>query len=217
MNQRPADYDSIYRDTSDYFGAPSKLLTDHLGLIRPGGRVLDVGVGQGRNALAAARAGFEVVGLDPSVEAIEQTRCAAEAEGLSIELLNIDFMDFDTKRPFDAILVFGLVQLLSRARIASLFHRIYAWSTRDTVLMMRAWHVDDPLYDELSEMWEPAGLHSFRSADGAFRTFLPRGMLRDIFLQWRPHLFEEYLGPEHSHGGGPEHSHGNVDFVAVRK
>jgi SAM-dependent methyltransferase len=211
------DYDTSYSATMDYFGQASAILMDHMTEIKPGGRVLDVGVGQGRNALALARAGFRVTGLDTSPEAIKQTRKAAEAENLKIDLLNIDYRDFETDEKFDAILVFGLIQTLSRQQCASLFHRIYTWSTRGSMLMLTAWHVDDPLYQEISELWNKAGLHSFRSSSGEYRTFLPRGVLNDIFLQWKILLFKEYQGPMHKHGDGPEHCHGNIDYVARRK
>ena len=164
-----------------------------------------------------ARAGYHVIGVDTSQESIDQTRAAAEAEGLDMELHLLDFLDYETDKPLDAILVFGLVQTLTRAECASLFHRIYTWSTRETVLMLTAWHVDDPIYTELSETWEKAGLHSFRSASGDHRTFLPKGQIRDIFLQWRVLHYREYLGPIHGHGDNPEHQHGNVDFIACRK
>ena len=211
------DYDSVYGDTEDYFGSPNSLLLDHMEQIRPGGRVLDIGVGQGRNALSLARAGYRVVGIDTSAEAIAQTRAAARAENLEIELHQVSFMDYEPDGDLDAILVFGLIQTLSRAECASLYHRIYTWSKRDTVLMITAWHVDDPIYGDLSETWTEVGLHCFRCASGEYRTFLPKGQIRDIFLQWRVHHYREYLGPVHVHGDSPEHQHGDIEFIASRR
>lgn len=48
-------------------------------------RVLDVGTGIGRHALAFARAGFDVVAVDASETGLGQLRLAADAEGLPIE------------------------------------------------------------------------------------------------------------------------------------
>ena len=48
-------------------------------------RVLDVGTGIGRHALAFARAGFEVVAVDASETGLAQLRLAADAEGLAID------------------------------------------------------------------------------------------------------------------------------------
>lgn len=49
-------------------------------------RVLDLGCGTGHDALALARRGFEVEGVDYSQVAIDEARRLAEAEGLAIGL-----------------------------------------------------------------------------------------------------------------------------------
>ncbi|MDH5289027.1 MAG: class I SAM-dependent methyltransferase [Acidimicrobiia bacterium] len=51
--------------------------------VAPGNRVLDVGCGPGRHALALARLGFHVVGVDISATFVELAREAAEVEGLA--------------------------------------------------------------------------------------------------------------------------------------
>jgi len=48
-------------------------------------RVLDVGTGIGRHALAFARAGFEVVAIDASATGLAELRRAADAEGLRVD------------------------------------------------------------------------------------------------------------------------------------
>ena len=51
--------------------------------LRGGERVLDVGTGTGNAALAAARAGARVTGIDPAARLVEVARDRAQAEGLS--------------------------------------------------------------------------------------------------------------------------------------
>ncbi len=48
-------------------------------------RVVDVGTGIGRHALAFARAGFEVVAVDASATGLAELSRAADAEGLSVD------------------------------------------------------------------------------------------------------------------------------------
>jgi SAM-dependent methyltransferase len=54
--------------------------------LRPGHRVLDVCCGSGRHALALARRGCRVIGVDVSVEAIAHARRSAEDERLAVDL-----------------------------------------------------------------------------------------------------------------------------------
>ncbi|HXY17385.1 MAG TPA: class I SAM-dependent methyltransferase [Gaiellaceae bacterium] len=77
--------------------------------LQAGWRVLDVATGSGNAALAAARCGCDVVGIDYVPALLERGRWRAEAEGLAIELLEgdaeaIPFPDAS----FDAVLsVYG--------------------------------------------------------------------------------------------------------------
>ena len=72
-------------------------LVDVLGL-GPGSRVLDVGCGPGRHALALAARGIEVVGVDVSQRFVDLGAERSEALGLPAEFVRLDAR----KLPFDA-------------------------------------------------------------------------------------------------------------------
>ena len=78
-------------------------LVDALGL-EPGMRVLDVGCGPGRHALALARRAIEVTGVDLSPEFVELARAAATAEHLSpvFEVADVRSLSYDGD--FDAVI-----------------------------------------------------------------------------------------------------------------
>jgi ubiquinone/menaquinone biosynthesis C-methylase UbiE len=87
MGTTPLEY-APWRATT--LGAITERLerTVVLGLAGPleGRDVLDVGCGDGAYALAAARAGAHVTGLDRSAAPVGAARARAEAEGLAIDL-----------------------------------------------------------------------------------------------------------------------------------
>ncbi|HEY0639602.1 MAG TPA: methyltransferase domain-containing protein, partial [Pseudonocardiaceae bacterium] len=69
------DGTSYREDAAVYFDGPASWFPPDVpacGLAA--GRVLDIGCGAGRHALALAAAGYEVVGLEPSAEAVEVAR-----------------------------------------------------------------------------------------------------------------------------------------------
>jgi SAM-dependent methyltransferase len=70
--------------------------------LEPGRRVLDVGCGPGRHALALARRGVEVVGVDASEDFVGLARDAAAAEQIlaRFEVLDVRTLTFDGE--FDA-------------------------------------------------------------------------------------------------------------------
>jgi SAM-dependent methyltransferase len=62
------------------------------------GKALDIGTGQGRNALFLAAQGWEVTGFDISDAGVQQAREAAQKKGLKLELLIDDVDRFDYGR-----------------------------------------------------------------------------------------------------------------------
>jgi SAM-dependent methyltransferase len=68
----------------------------------PGSSLLDVGCGHGRIALPLARHGVEVTGIDTSPRSLARARASAEAEGLRLDLRELDMRALDYEGSFDA-------------------------------------------------------------------------------------------------------------------
>src|SRR4051794_22852726 len=71
--------------------------------LRAGDRVLDLGCGPGRHALALARRRIEVVGVDHSEEFVALAREAAHAEELNARFERADVRALDKHHEFDAV------------------------------------------------------------------------------------------------------------------
>ncbi len=87
-------------------------LIDALGIVA-GQRVLDIGCGPGRHALALARRGIEVVGVDRSEEFVRLAREAAAGLPATFEVLDVRDLGFEGE--FDAAIClcqggFGLLR-----------------------------------------------------------------------------------------------------------
>lgn len=109
--------------------------------LRAGSRVLDVATGSGNAAIAAARLGCEVVGVDYVPELLERARARTAAEGLDVELLEGDaealpFPDAS----FDAVTsVFGAMFAPDHRRTAGELLRVTAPSG---TIALAAWTPD---------------------------------------------------------------------------
>lgn len=85
--------------------AASPFVTDSLARIgAPRGIALDLAMGEGRHALAAARAGWRVLGLDISTTAAERVAAAARAQALPVTPVVADALTFPL-RPASLALV----------------------------------------------------------------------------------------------------------------
>ncbi|MBM1219328.1 methyltransferase domain-containing protein [Ponticoccus sp. SC2-23] len=109
------DYDRLYGETPDALGPPSREFVDFFGRYDlPGARILDLGCGQGRDALFLARAGHHVVGVDIAPNGIRDLLAVAAKEGLPIEGIVGDIVSFKPEGTFDVILIDRTLHMLDR-------------------------------------------------------------------------------------------------------
>ncbi len=91
-----SEYNSIYRgEAGEVFSRkPNAFLVEML-RGRKAGKALDVGMGEGRNSLFLAGAGWDVTGIEPADEGVKQAEAAAARRGVKIRALVTTFEDFD--------------------------------------------------------------------------------------------------------------------------
>ena len=78
------NYDKKYKETKEYFGKePAGILKEHYQKIDKSKPVLDIGAGQGRNALFFAKEGYEVDAIDESKVSIEIVSTLAKYSQIS--------------------------------------------------------------------------------------------------------------------------------------
>ena len=90
-------YDKTYAGVPEFRTEPNRLLVESVAQ-RPPGKALDVGMGQGRNALYLASQGWTVTGFDVSAVGLAQARAAAAARGLTIDAVHASDEEFDFGR-----------------------------------------------------------------------------------------------------------------------
>ena len=69
------------------------------------GKVLDLGCGQGRNAIVLARLGYSVTGIDNSLVGIDQMNEIGQKEKLNLDGQVGDIYAFDRFNEFDIVLL----------------------------------------------------------------------------------------------------------------
>jgi 2-polyprenyl-3-methyl-5-hydroxy-6-metoxy-1,4-benzoquinol methylase len=209
------DWDEAYGENAAFFGtALDRVLLDHEALLDATRPVLDIGAGQGRNALHLARQGFRVDAIDPSAAAVTSHRDAASREGLDVHSTRAGFLDHAAEpRSYGTILAMGLIPILDRRGIEQLASRIGLWIAPGGLVFVTAFTVADPSYSRHLTSARSIGKNSFASIEGGIRTFLEPRELPTLFPGFEVVHRWEGAGPHHRHGNGPLHRHAWAEVV----
>lgn len=119
------DYEELYSNTPDALGQPGKELVAYFeasDLVNA--RILDVGCGQGRDALFLARKGHRVVGVDLAPSGVRDMLEAAGREKLVVEGRVADITKFAPEGTFDVVLLDRTLHMLDEGPRLDTFARL---------------------------------------------------------------------------------------------
>jgi len=119
------DYDKLYGETKNALGKPTQAFVDFFEQIETeNARVLDVGCGQGRDALFIARKGHNVVGVDLSANGVKDLIASAHKEELSVEGVVADITTYRPDGLFDFVLIDRTLHMLPEMARLSVLERL---------------------------------------------------------------------------------------------
>ena len=166
----------------------------------PSAHVLDLGCGEGRNALYLADLGFQTTAIDISRSGIEKVLTVADERGLRVNASVCDMRDYGFPRPFDLIVCQGCLHLICRNEWEALLERM------KTKTPNAGFHVVGVFTDTVPEPEDQRGLMVGLFKEG--------GLLEHYrdweLLDWASSVFD------HEHPGGIRHKHAANRVTARR-
>jgi tellurite methyltransferase len=201
MPGRRPFWEAEYADpAAETFGPASPEVVELASALPEGSLVLDIGCGDGRNAIYLAEQGLRVDALDVSTLGVAKCRKRAVARGLSVRAWVQDVGTFVFRREYDLVVAHGVLHLLDHEvgqRLLGSMQR----HTRDG-----GWNIVAVFTDRLAP---PADLAPHMR--GLFR----EDELRACYHGWVVDRWEAYTLYD-EHPGGVRHEH-PVNKVVARK
>lgn len=110
-----ADYDGRYGKEGYYWGlTPNRICYDIMKLLPPikPYRVLDMGCGEGKDAVFFAKCGYAVTAFDISEQGIEKAKRLAEHNKVEVRLFRADLFDYRPDTEYDIIFSSGVLHFV---------------------------------------------------------------------------------------------------------
>lgn len=128
-------------DDLAYGEAPNAFLSNMAGELPNIGDVLDLGAGEGRNALFLASRGLNVLAIDQSEVGMQKAQRLAFERGLALRTQSVDLQEFDAEHNSFDVIISIFVHLPALLR-KSLHQRVRAWLKPGGVYLLEAYAPD---------------------------------------------------------------------------
>jgi SAM-dependent methyltransferase len=141
----------------------------------PGARLLDIGCGEGRHAIAAARMGFKVMGVDYEPLALQRARRFATAKGAEgIVFRRADVLRLPApKTRFDVVLDYGCLHHQRKADWPAYRASVLRALALDGLFILSVFSPRFPLFRRRHKNWH--------IAQGSYRRCFTRGEILGLF------------------------------------
>lgn len=166
------------------------------------GKALDLGCGNGANALMLAEAGWQVTGIDCAAHAVALAQDAAHARNLSARFLCIDFNDWQPVAHYD--LVISTYALPAGAARMRLVQKAARSLSPGGILVIAEWD------RSMSSVWG-LGAGEFTTAE-ELAGMLPQLIIEKAERRNIPDMFNDSMDPRALAGPGAR-----VAFLRARK
>jgi tellurite methyltransferase len=194
-------WETTYQDFAvSSFGKPSQEFYDLIHRLPPHAKVLDLGCGEGRNALFLAEHGCEVTAVDISVSGIQKLQHLAASRALSIQTAVQDMRTYTFQECFDLIISHGCLHLIARDEWQPLLAQCQHYTK------LGGYNIVVVFTDRIVPSEDMAEF-----CVGLFR----EGELFEYYAKWITHRQESYA-LEHEHPGNIRHTHAINKIVAQK-
>ncbi len=149
------DYDKVYKQNRHALGEPAKEFVSFFETYQKAHAwVLDVGCGQGRDALFIARLGHRVTGIDQSPSGIRDMLKDAADECLGIEADIADIRDYLPPRAYDIVVIDRTLHMLKPDERLSVLQKLLTHTNEDGAVLIADQHSNIPAFESIFDQSE---------------------------------------------------------------
>ncbi len=187
------DVKDLYKNEKNPWGiSPMPIITRDIEIFKKG-TVLDLGCGDGRNALYLAKEGFEVIGVDSAKIAIDTLNSYSKDPALNVKGVVAKLEEFSFDRSYDNVITTFTLHFMHRDNVLNLIREMKRNTSKSGINLIVAFNQNGPFYKPEKPYFYPAS-----------------DELKALYLGWEIITYEE---AEVSTKAGPKHQ---ASFLVAR-
>lgn len=146
-------WEKEYRNVENLWGyAPSNQLSKYIDLIPKSGMILDIGIGEGRNAIFLAMKGYEVEGIDISNTAIKRCMELSKKYNLRIDAKVDDMRTFDVKPgAYSCIILSNVLNFFTDSDIKDIMTKLRNGLQQNGLIYINVFDEEEPSLTKVKE------------------------------------------------------------------
>jgi SAM-dependent methyltransferase len=219
MQNTKRNWNTLYQEAECVWGTqPDHLLLKYAPQI-PDGAVLDLGVGEGRNALFFAMKGHKVHGIDISQAAVEKCLERARQAGLSMTCEVDNLINVKIEPVSQALIVSTMtLQCVKKSESAKIISRMKQGVMPGGMVYITVFSTEDPSYEKLKQTQKEVEPDTFYiEHNDSYRHFFTKDELLAPFSDFQLLHFLQAIGRDPGHPGYPEpHYHGSLTYLGQK-
>jgi len=195
---------------------PDTELIEYAALI-PEGPILDIGVGNGRNAFFLAQMGFHVLGVDISEEVVNECNRRAQELKLPVRAIYSNIMDFKIdENTYACIICSYVLPFLKRSDALRLIERIKHGLLPQGIALIKTFTTRDPGYIRLKKKGlSEVEKNTFYSPKlRSYFFYVEPGELKELFTDFKLISYAEGYSLDITHD--EPHYHGWASVLAQK-
>ncbi len=212
MVGNPINYDNRYTSGTPIWGCP-KLdfnLKRYINLLS-GKRVLDLGIGEGKNSVFLADMGFSVTGVDFSLEALKICKKYCS----KIDLVHCDIRNYEIgKDSFDLIMSNFVLHFLHKDDVYAIIKNIKSGLAKNGLVYISVFSINDPSFSvkENSSSFSMIDNNIFyNELNDTYFSFFSKDEVLELFSDFSTVLVSDEYCLDLSHG--KPHYHGVIRYI----
>jgi tellurite methyltransferase len=211
------NWERLYQGNDILWGVrPQETLIKYEQFVSKDGKVLDLGMGEGRNALYFAHRGFETEGIDISETAVARSLAAAEKLNVHIkaEVMDIREIQIDPDS-CSLIILSNVLNFFTKEDVLVILDKVKAGLKKGGLVYIQAFDTNDPSYKKNVEESIRVDERTFHhEKTDSYIHYFTKTSLEELFTGER--IIESTQSYLLDAGHGEPHYHGIVQlFVQV--